>query len=96
MAPQNASNTVLQGTVAPLRDELEQMRLALELGLRDYVDKNGFREIVVGMSGGNASALTAALAGEALGAGRVNGVSMPSRVSPTSFPRTRTPVSFQR
>jgi NAD+ synthase (glutamine-hydrolysing) len=67
--------------VAPLVDDLEQMRLALELGLRDYVDKNGFREIVVGLSGGIDSALTAALAVEALGADRVHGVSMPSRFS---------------
>ena len=67
--------------VAPFADELEQMRLALELGLRDYVDKNGFREIVVGLSGGIDSALTAALAVEALGPERVHGVSMPSRFS---------------
>ncbi len=67
--------------IAPLVDGLEQMRLALELGLRDYVDKNGFREIVVGLSGGIDSALTAALAVEALGADRVHGVSMPSRFS---------------
>ena len=62
-------------------DELEQMRLALELGLRDYVGKNGFSEIVVGVSGGIDSALTAALAVEALGADRVHCVSMPSRYS---------------
>ena len=68
-------------SVAPLVDDLEQMRLALELGLRDYVDKNGFREVVVGLSGGIDSALTVALAVEALGAGRVHGVSMPSRYS---------------
>jgi NAD+ synthase (glutamine-hydrolysing) len=80
-ADQSASNTVLQGGIAPLDDDLEQMRLALELGLRDYVDKNGFREIVVGLSGGIDSSLTAALAVEALGAGRVHGVSMPSRFS---------------
>jgi NAD+ synthase (glutamine-hydrolysing) len=61
--------------------ELEQMRLALELGLRDYVVKNGFREIVVGVSGGIDSALTAALAVEALGSDRVHCVSMPSRYS---------------
>jgi len=72
---------VLQAPIAPLADDLEQMRLALELGLRDYVDKNGFREIVVGLSGGIDSALTAALAVEALGAERVHGVSMPSRFS---------------
>jgi NAD+ synthase (glutamine-hydrolysing) len=61
--------------------ELEQMRLALELGLRDYVGKNGFSDVVVGVSGGIDSALTAALAVEALGADRVHCVSMPSRYS---------------
>jgi NAD+ synthase (glutamine-hydrolysing) len=61
--------------------ELEQMRLALELGLRDYVDKNGFRDVVIGVSGGIDSALTAALAVAALGADRVHCVSMPSRYS---------------
>jgi NAD+ synthase (glutamine-hydrolysing) len=69
------------GTVAPFVDELEQMRLALELGLRDYVDKNGFRDVVVGVSGGIDSAVTAAVAAEALGAERVHCVSMPSRYS---------------
>ncbi len=57
------------------------MRLALELGLRDYVEKNGFREVVVGVSGGIDSAVTAALAVEALGAERIHCVSMPSRYS---------------
>jgi NAD+ synthase (glutamine-hydrolysing) len=66
---------------APQLDDLEQMRLALELGLRDYVDKNGFGDVVIGLSGGIDSALTAALCVEALGAGRVHGVSMPSRYS---------------
>jgi NAD+ synthase (glutamine-hydrolysing) len=61
--------------------ELEQMRLALELGLRDYVGKNGFSEVVIGVSGGIDSALTAALAVEALGTERVHCVSMPSRYS---------------
>ena len=67
--------------VAPPLDELEQMRLALELGLRDYVEKNGFREVVLGVSGGIDSALTAALAAEALGPEQVVCVSMPSRYS---------------
>src|SRR5438445_6018620 len=67
--------------VTPFYDELEQMRLALELGLADYVRKNGFREIVIGVSGGIDSALTAALAVEALGSDRVHCVSMPSRYS---------------
>ena len=57
------------------------MRLALELGLGDYVSKNGFGEVVIGLSGGIDSALTAALAVGALGADRVHGVSMPSRYS---------------
>jgi NAD+ synthase (glutamine-hydrolysing) len=69
------------GGVAPFVDELEQMRLALELGLHDYVRKNGFSDVVVGVSGGIDSAVTAALAAEALGAERVHCVSMPSRYS---------------
>jgi NAD+ synthase (glutamine-hydrolysing) len=67
--------------VAPLLDDLEQMRLAIELGLRDYVEKNGFSEVVLGVSGGIDSALTAALAAEALGPERVVCVSMPSQYS---------------
>src|SRR3989440_4834596 len=67
--------------IAPKLEELEQMRLALELGLGDYVEKNGFGDVVVGGSGGIDSALTAALASEALGAARVHCVSMPSRYS---------------
>ncbi|HEY7148139.1 MAG TPA: NAD+ synthase [Gaiellaceae bacterium] len=68
-------------SVAPFLDDLEQMRLALELGLGDYVRKNGFEEIVLGLSGGIDSALTAAIACEAIGPGRVHCVSMPSRFS---------------
>jgi len=70
-----------QPKLATFCDDLEQMRLALELGLNDYVRKNGFREIVVGVSGGIDSALVAALAAEALGSDRVHCVSMPSRYS---------------
>ncbi|HWB22967.1 MAG TPA: NAD+ synthase [Gaiellaceae bacterium] len=71
----------VRGTLAPQLDELEQMRQALELGLADYVGKNRFGHVVIGLSGGIDSALTAALAVEALGAERVHGVSMPSRYS---------------
>jgi NAD+ synthase (glutamine-hydrolysing) len=71
----------VEPVLAPLEDDLESMRLALELGLRDYVVKNGVQEVVVGVSGGIDSALTAALAVEALGAERVHCVSMPSRYS---------------
>jgi NAD+ synthase (glutamine-hydrolysing) len=67
--------------VAPRLDDLEQMRLALELGLRDYVAKNGFQDVAVGVSGGIDSAVTAALAAEALAPERVHCVSMPSRFS---------------
>jgi NAD+ synthase (glutamine-hydrolysing) len=71
----------IEPVIAPRLDELEQMRLALELGLRDYVDKNGFSEVVIGVSGGIDSALTAALAVEALGPERVHCVSMSSQFS---------------
>jgi NAD+ synthase (glutamine-hydrolysing) len=67
--------------LAPLADDLEQMRGALVLGLRDYVAKNGFEAVLVSVSGGIDSAVTAALAVEALGPERVHCVSMPSRYS---------------
>jgi NAD+ synthase (glutamine-hydrolysing) len=67
--------------VEPFAEELEQMRQALVLGLGDYVAKNGFAHVLVGVSGGIDSALTAAIAVEALGADRVHCVSMPSRYS---------------
>ena len=81
LAPPRRQETQVRPEPAAPLDDLEQMRLALELGLRDYVDKNGFGDVVIGLSGGIDSALTAALAVEALGAERVHGVSMPSRYS---------------
>jgi NAD+ synthase (glutamine-hydrolysing) len=77
----HSHDDVLEPTLTPFCDDLEQMRLALELGLDDYVRKNGFTDIVVGVSGGIDSALVAALAAEALGPDRVHCVSMPSRYS---------------
>jgi NAD+ synthase (glutamine-hydrolysing) len=71
----------IAGTVVPFEPRLEQMRLALALGLRDYVEKNGFAEVVVAVSGGIDSAVTAALCADALGPGRVHCISMPSRFS---------------
>jgi NAD+ synthase (glutamine-hydrolysing) len=68
-------------TVAPFEPELEQMRRALVLGLHDYVEKNGFTDVVLGVSGGIDSALTAALCADALGPERSHCVSMPSRFS---------------
>ena len=79
-APRKVAQRTL-GTVAPFEPALEQMRLGLELGLRDYVTKNGFGDVVIGISGGIDSALTAAIAAGALGAERVHTVSMPSRFS---------------
>jgi NAD+ synthase (glutamine-hydrolysing) len=67
--------------IAPLADEIDEMRCALVLGLRDYVRKNGFDAVLVSVSGGIDSAVTAALAVEALGPERVHCVSMPSRYS---------------
>jgi NAD+ synthase (glutamine-hydrolysing) len=65
----------------PFEPELEQMRRALVLGLADYVGKNGFADVVVGVSGGIDSAVTAALCVAALGPERVHCVSMPSQFS---------------
>jgi NAD+ synthase (glutamine-hydrolysing) len=70
-----------EAVVTPFEPELEQMGQALALGLRDYVDKNGFEDVVVAVSGGIDSAVTAALCADALGPGRVHCVSMPSKFS---------------
>jgi NAD+ synthase (glutamine-hydrolysing) len=80
-SPDAPSSVPITATVAPFESELEQMRLALGLGLRDYVEKNGFGDVVLGISGGIDSALTAAIAADALGTDHVHTVSMPSRFS---------------
>jgi NAD+ synthase (glutamine-hydrolysing) len=79
-APRAAPATTAP-SVTPFAAELEQLRRGLVLGLSDYVAKNGFRDVVIGVSGGIDSAVTAAIAVEALGADRVHAVSMPSRFS---------------
>ena len=66
---------------APWDGPVETLRKALVLGIRDYARKCGFRSAVVGLSGGIDSALVAALAVEALGAGNVLGIALPSRYS---------------
>jgi len=63
------------------RDSLADIHDALVLGLRDYAHKSGFKKGLVGLSGGIDSALTAALAKEALGADNVIGISLPSAIS---------------
>lgn len=68
-------------TIAPRCADLEELYGALVIGVRDYVKKNGFTDVVIGLSGGVDSALVAAIATDALGADHVHGVSMPSRYS---------------
>jgi len=63
--------------LAPLT-HLEEIYQALTLGVKDYVTKNGFQKVVIGLSGGIDSALTACIAADALGAENVIGVLMPS------------------
>ena len=69
------------GSIAQFAAPLDQMRSGLVLGLRDYVSKNGFADVVVAVSGGIDSAVTAALCVDALGAEHVHCVAMPSRFS---------------
>ncbi|HEY3865553.1 MAG TPA: NAD+ synthase [Solirubrobacteraceae bacterium] len=66
---------------APIAPEEAEIYAALMLGLRDYVEKNGFSHVVLGLSGGIDSALVACLAADALGAGRVSAAIMPSPYS---------------
>jgi len=72
--------TLVPGIAARLGDE-EEIWNAIVVGLRDYVAKNGFTSVLVGLSGGIDSALVAALAVDALGPDRVHGVGMPSKYS---------------
>ena len=71
----------LTGTIQDYPDDIGSIHAALVLGTRDYVRKCGFTKVVIGLSGGIDSAVTAALAVEALGAENVLGVAMPSRYS---------------
>jgi NAD+ synthase (glutamine-hydrolysing) len=66
---------------APWPEDLEQVYLGLVLGLRDYVGKNGFEQVVLGLSGGIDSALVAVLARDALGPEAVRTLAMPSPYS---------------
>jgi NAD+ synthase (glutamine-hydrolysing) len=82
--PYTASSTSrlpVTPVVSPLPSRLEEVYQALLLGTRDYVQKNGFQKVVIGLSGGVDSSLVATIAVDALGAENVVGVSMPSRYS---------------
>ncbi len=76
----NVERTLVPGIAQRLGDE-EEIWNAIVVGLRDYVAKNGFSSVLVGLSGGIDSALVAALAVDALGPDRVHGVGMPSKYS---------------
>jgi len=71
---------MIHGAAARLEPEAEIWQ-ALVVGLRDYVNKNGFKSVLLGLSGGIDSAITAAIAADALGPTRVFGVAMPSQYS---------------
>ena len=74
----NAGWLCLPADIAPTLDPLESIYRAMVLGLRDYVEKNRFPGILLGLSGGIDSALSVAVAVDALGADRVRAVMMPS------------------
>ncbi|MBA4864758.1 NAD+ synthase [Streptomyces sp. PSKA54] len=79
--PLPAYEPELAGGYADRLDDDEEVYSALVVGLRAYVAKNGFKTVLIGLSGGIDSALTAAIACDALGADNVYGVSMPSKYS---------------
>ena len=80
-ATTRATGPFAPARVEPLHDRVREVYEALVLGTRDYVTKNGFGDVVIGLSGGIDSSLVAAIAVEALGPSRVHGVLMPSRYS---------------
>ncbi|MDZ4167716.1 MAG: NAD+ synthase [Coriobacteriia bacterium] len=69
------------GDVSPMASDDDEIYTALVTGLRDYVRKNGFTDVTLGLSGGIDSALVATLAADALGPGHVHGVLMPGPYS---------------
>jgi NAD+ synthase (glutamine-hydrolysing) len=73
-----ARRTRVVPSMEMLADPLDEVYQALTLGVHDYVTKNGFKQVVIGLSGGIDSALTAVIAVDALGADNVIGVFMPS------------------
>jgi len=71
----------MHGGIAQRKDDLAEIWEALKAGLRDYVAKNGFKSVILGLSGGIDSALVATIAVDALGRDSVFGVAMPSKYS---------------
>ena len=79
-APTLKYKKIVPGVARRLGD-LEQIWQGLVIGLRDYVNKNNFKSVILGVSGGIDSALVAALASDAIGADKVHGIAMPSKYS---------------
>jgi NAD+ synthase (glutamine-hydrolysing) len=71
----------IKAGVAKRLDDLDEIWQGLVVGLRDYVEKNNFKSVLLGLSGGIDSALVAALAADAIGADRLFGVALPSKYS---------------
>lgn len=76
---QDGGSVSISGDISDKQDETSMLYQGLVMGLRDYIEKNGFPGVVLGLSGGIDSALTLALAVDAIGAERVQTVMMPSR-----------------
>ncbi|HEY6085890.1 MAG TPA: NAD+ synthase, partial [Nitrospira sp.] len=76
--PMLKKRTRIVPAIEPLADPLDEVYRALTMGVRDYVKKNGFERVVIGLSGGIDSALTAVIAVDAVGPKNVLGVFMPS------------------
>ena len=72
---------IVTGEVVPFGNDIDRVYDALVLGTRDYLRKNGFSDVVIGLSGGIDSSIVAAIAVDALGVDHVHGVAMPSRYS---------------
>jgi len=79
--PSDETGPAPEPVITPLLDPDEEVYDALVLGTRDYLQKNGFTDVVIGLSGGIDSTLVAVIAVDAIGADHVHGVSMPSRYS---------------
>ncbi|MEY3587871.1 MAG: hypothetical protein RJA47_467 [Actinomycetota bacterium] len=76
-----SAGTVAPARIEPFSPDIDRMHTALVVGTRDYITKNGFTDVVIGLSGGIDSSIVAAIAVDALGAEHVHGVAMPSRYS---------------
>ena len=81
VSPSGGGWEPVAGRLAAMPEAVEEVYEALKIGLRDYVDKNGFPGVIVALSGGIDSALVATVAADALGRERVFGVTLPSEIT---------------